>query len=59
MNIYEYNKKTSMYVLYIFNTTQEKKDLKTFSERKNRELNIFKNIIENFNKKKMVNKNKK
>jgi hypothetical protein len=59
MNIYEYNNKSSMYVLYIFNTIQERKDLKIFSERKNRELKVFKNIIENFNKKKMVNKNKK
>ena len=59
MNIYEYNNKSSMYVLYIFNTIQERKDLKIFSERKNRELKVFKNIIENFNKKKMVNKNQK
>ena len=56
MNIYEYNNKSSMYVLYIFNTIQEKKDLKSFSERKNRELKIFKNIIENFKKKEIGEK---
>ena len=59
MNIYEYDNKSSMYVLYIFNTIQEKKYLKEFSETKNRELEVFKNIIENFNKKKKVNKNQK
>jgi len=59
MNIYEYDNKSSMYVLYIFNTIQEKKDLKSFSERKNRELKVFKNIIENFKKKKSVKKKDK
>ena len=55
INIYEYDKKSSMYVVFIFNTIQNKKDFKAFSESKNRELSIFKNIIENFNKKKLVN----
>ena len=55
MNIYEYDNKSSMYVLYIFNTIQERKDLKTFSERKKRELEVFKNIIENFKKKRLMN----
>jgi len=59
MNIYEYGNKSSMYVLYIFNTIQEKKDLKSFSEKKNRELKVFKNIIENFKKKKSVKKKHK
>jgi len=59
MNIYEYGNKSSMYVLYIFNTIQEKKDLKSFSEKKNRELKVFKNIIENFKKKKSVKKKNK
>lgn len=59
MNIYEYDNKSSMYVLYIFNTIQEQKDLKSFSERKNRELKVFKNIIENFKKKKSAKKKHK
>ena len=59
INIYEYDNKSSMYVLYIFNTIQEKNYIKEFSKIKNRELKVFKNIIENYNKKKQVNKNQK
>ena len=50
INIYEYNNKCSMYILYIFNNIQKnQKAFSNFNRYKKRELEKFKNIIENYN----------
>ena len=50
INIYEYNSKCSMYVLYFFNNIQKnQKEFSNFNRYKKKELEKFKNIIENYN----------
>ena len=50
INIYEYNSKCSMYVLYFFNDIQKnQKKFSNFNRYKKKELEKFKNIIENYN----------
>ena len=50
INIYEYNSKCSMYILYFFNNIQRnQKAFFNFNRYKKRELEKFKNIIENYN----------
>jgi hypothetical protein len=50
VNIYEYNSKCSMYVLYFFNDIQKnQKKFSNFNRYKKKELEKFKNIIENYN----------
>ena len=50
INIYEYNSKCSVYVLYFFNNIQKnQKVFSNFNRYKKKELEKFKNIIENFN----------
>jgi len=50
INIYEYNNKCSMYILYFFNNIQKnQKAFSNFNRYKKKELEKFKNIIENYN----------
>ena len=50
INIYEYNSKCSMYILYFFNNIQKnQKEFSIFNRYKKKELEKFKNIIENYN----------
>ena len=50
INIYEYNSKCSMYVLYFFNNIQKnQKEFSNFNRYKKKELEKFKNIIEYYN----------
>ena len=50
INIYEYNSKCSMYILYFFNNIQKnQKEFSNFNRYKKKELEKFKNIIENYN----------
>jgi len=50
MEIYEFNGKCSMYILYFFNNIQKNQiEFSNFNRCKNKELEKFKNIIENYN----------
>ena len=50
MEIYEYNGKCSMYILYFFDNIQKNQlEFSNFNRCKNKELEKFKNIIENYN----------
>jgi len=50
INIYEYNSKCTMYLLYFFNNIQKnQKAFSIFNRCKKKELEKFKNIIENYN----------
>ena len=50
INIYDYNSKCSMYILYFFNNIQKnQKEINNFNRNKSKELKKFKNIIENYN----------
>jgi len=50
INIYDYNSKCSMYILYFFNNIQKnQKAFNNFNRNKNKELEKFKDIIENYN----------
>jgi len=50
IDIYEYNSKCSMYILYFFNSIQKnQKEFSNFNRCKKKELEKFKNIIENYN----------
>ena len=50
INIYGYNSKCSMYILYFFNNIQKnQKEMCIFNRCKKKELEKFKNIIENYN----------
>ena len=58
--IYEYNGLCSIYILYYFyNMQNNKANLLNFTRMKNRELNKFKNIIENYNANSNKNNNSK
>ena len=47
--IYEYEGKCSMYILFYFLNNQISYDLDNFTRKKNKELAIFKEIVENYN----------
>lgn len=49
LRIYEFEGKCSMYILFFFLNTQSSLDLDNFTRKKNRELKIFKDIVENYN----------
>ena len=49
IRIYEYEGKCSMYILFFFLNNQINYDLDAFTQRKNKELTKFKNIVENYN----------
>ena len=50
IEIYEYNGKCSMYILYFFDKIQEnQREFSNFNKCKKKELEKFKNIIENYN----------
>ena len=52
MDIYEYNGKCSMYILYFFDKIQEnQREFSNFNRCKKKELEKFKNIIENYKSK--------
>ena len=47
--IYEFERKCSMYILFYFLNNQINYDLDNFTRRKNKELTVFKDIVENYN----------
>ena len=47
--IYEYEGKCSMYILFYFLNNQTSYNLENFTRKKNKELAIFKDIVENYN----------
>ena len=47
--IYEFEGKCSMYIIYFFLNNQTSPDLDNFTRKKNKELRIFKDIVENYN----------
>ena len=49
LRIYEYNGKCSLYLLFYFLNAQRLYTLEKFTRRKNKELKIFKNMVENYN----------
>ncbi len=49
IRIYEFNGKCSMYLFFYFLNAQSLCTLEKFNKRKNRELNKFKDIVENYN----------
>lgn len=50
IRIYEFNDQCSLYILFYFLNIQNSFDLYNFTIKKNKELNIFKDMIENYNK---------
>lgn len=47
--IYEFEGKCSMYILFFFLNNQSSPDLENYTRKKNKELRIFKEIVENYN----------
>ena len=50
LRIYEFEGKCSMYIFFYFLNNQSNSDIDNFTKRKNKELAIFKDIVENYEK---------
>ena len=50
LRIYEFEGKCSMYIFFYFLNNQSNSDIDNFTKRKNKELAIFKDIVENYDK---------